>query len=207
MEWPTSRAVGIIGGPASSPPRRSRTRSRARSSSAPPASCSRSSVTSPSPSPSRSTGAWPPRSRAAAKRSCCAICLPPRTARIAGASPMSAGAPIIAPVGTFWPRRGADGGGGAELRSIYGGVLLALGENRDLGGLNGAPLHLDIALRRARLELDGVAARRERTDPRSAARLNADDRGQRRARRRRTVPPGEGRYVADLDAAVHGRGF
>jgi 2,5-dihydroxypyridine 5,6-dioxygenase len=53
--------------------------------------------------------------------------------------------------------RGADGGGGAELRSIYGGVLLALGENRDLGGLNGAPLHLDIALRRARLELDGVA--------------------------------------------------
>ena len=53
--------------------------------------------------------------------------------------------------------RGADGGGGAELRSIYGGVLLALGENRDLGGLNGAPLHLDIALRRARLELDGQA--------------------------------------------------
>jgi 2,5-dihydroxypyridine 5,6-dioxygenase len=52
--------------------------------------------------------------------------------------------------------RGADGGGGAELRSIYGGVLLAMGENRDLGGLNGAPLHLDIALRRARLELDGV---------------------------------------------------
>jgi 2,5-dihydroxypyridine 5,6-dioxygenase len=53
--------------------------------------------------------------------------------------------------------RGADGGGGAELRSIYGGVLLALGENRDLRGANAAPLHLDIALRRARLELDGVA--------------------------------------------------
>jgi len=53
--------------------------------------------------------------------------------------------------------RGADGGGGAELRSIYGGVLLALGENRDLRGENAAPLHLDIALRRARLELDGVA--------------------------------------------------
>jgi 2,5-dihydroxypyridine 5,6-dioxygenase len=53
--------------------------------------------------------------------------------------------------------RGADGGGGAELRSIYGGVLLALGENRDLRGQNAAPLHLDIALRRARLELDGVA--------------------------------------------------
>ena len=52
--------------------------------------------------------------------------------------------------------RGADGGGGAEARSLYGGVLLALGENRDLGGANGAPVHVDIALRRARLELDGV---------------------------------------------------
>jgi 2,5-dihydroxypyridine 5,6-dioxygenase len=52
--------------------------------------------------------------------------------------------------------RGADGAGGAEARSIYGGVLLALGENRDLRGENAAPLHLDIALRRARLELDGV---------------------------------------------------
>jgi 2,5-dihydroxypyridine 5,6-dioxygenase len=52
-------------------------------------------------------------------------------------------------------QRGADGGGGAEARSLYGGVLLALGENRDLGGANVAPLHIDIALRRARLELDG----------------------------------------------------
>ncbi len=52
--------------------------------------------------------------------------------------------------------RGADGGGGAEARSILGSVLLALGENRDLGGANAAPLHVDIALRRSRLELDGV---------------------------------------------------
>ena len=52
-------------------------------------------------------------------------------------------------------QRGADGGGGAEARSLYGGVLLALGENRDLGGANAASLHIDIALRRARLELDG----------------------------------------------------
>lgn len=51
--------------------------------------------------------------------------------------------------------RGADGGGGAEARSIYGGVLVALGENRDLGGENTAALHIDIALRRARFELDG----------------------------------------------------
>lgn len=52
--------------------------------------------------------------------------------------------------------RGADGGGGAEARSIYGGVLLALGENRDLGGANAAPVHVDLALRHASLELDGV---------------------------------------------------
>ncbi len=51
--------------------------------------------------------------------------------------------------------RGADGGGGAEARSILGSVLLALGENRDLGGENAAPLHVDIALRRGGLELDG----------------------------------------------------
>ncbi len=53
--------------------------------------------------------------------------------------------------------RGADGGGGAEARSIYGGVLLALGENRDLGGQNASTVHCDIALRRARMELDGEA--------------------------------------------------
>lgn len=52
--------------------------------------------------------------------------------------------------------RGADGGGGAEARSIYGGVLLALGENRDLGGSNAASIHMDIALRHAGLELDGT---------------------------------------------------
>jgi leucyl aminopeptidase (aminopeptidase T) len=34
---------------------------------------------------------------------------------------------------------------------------MALGENRDLRGENAAPLHLDIALRRARLELDGAS--------------------------------------------------
>lgn len=52
--------------------------------------------------------------------------------------------------------RGADGGGGAEARSIYGVVLLALGENRDLGGANGSALHVDIVLRRTTLELDGT---------------------------------------------------
>jgi len=52
--------------------------------------------------------------------------------------------------------RGAEGGGGAEIRSIYAHVLIALGENRDLGGQNAAPLHVDISLRDSRLELDGA---------------------------------------------------
>jgi 2,5-dihydroxypyridine 5,6-dioxygenase len=51
--------------------------------------------------------------------------------------------------------RGWDNGGGVESRSILGGVLIALGENRDLGGANAAALHIDISLRRTRLELDG----------------------------------------------------
>ena len=51
--------------------------------------------------------------------------------------------------------RGWDNGGGVESRSICGGVLIALGENRDLGGANAAALHVDISLRRTRLELDG----------------------------------------------------
>lgn len=51
--------------------------------------------------------------------------------------------------------RGWDNGGGVESRSICGGVLVALGENRDLGGANAAALHIDISLRGTRLELDG----------------------------------------------------
>jgi 2,5-dihydroxypyridine 5,6-dioxygenase len=51
--------------------------------------------------------------------------------------------------------RGWDNGGGVETRSTYGCVLLALGENRDLGGENASRLHIDIALRTGRLELDG----------------------------------------------------
>jgi 2,5-dihydroxypyridine 5,6-dioxygenase len=53
--------------------------------------------------------------------------------------------------------RSMEGGGGAEARSIHGGVLIALGENRDLGGAVAAPIHVDIALRRGRLELDGIS--------------------------------------------------
>ena len=72
--------------------------------------------------------------------------------------------------------RGADGGGGAEARSIYGGVLSALGENRDLGGNNGAPLHIDLALRRAPHRARRRAGRRERPLPRRSACLTVDDR-------------------------------
>ena len=146
--WPT----GLI-----TTHRASRRRSRARSLSAPPASCSRSSATSRSPSPSRSTKASPPSieggREAIMLRDLFATQNNPncrRLAHVGWGTDHRARWDILA-------SRGADGGGGAELRSIYGGVLLALGENRDLGGLNGAPLHLDIALRRARLELDGQA--------------------------------------------------
>lgn len=53
--------------------------------------------------------------------------------------------------------RGWDNAGGVEARSCYGNVLMAIGENRDLGGKNPSRLHIDIALRNKRLELDGAA--------------------------------------------------
>lgn len=49
---------------------------------------------------------------------------------------------------------GSEGGGGAEARSMSGSVLLAFGENQDLGGQNAAPIHVDICLRQARFEID-----------------------------------------------------
>ncbi len=53
--------------------------------------------------------------------------------------------------------RGWDNAGGVEARSCYGNVLLAIGENRDLGGKNPSRLHIDMAFRSTRLELDGEA--------------------------------------------------
>ena len=50
--------------------------------------------------------------------------------------------------------RGWNDGGGVESRSVYGNILIALGENGDLGGKNPSRLHIDIALRSGRLELD-----------------------------------------------------
>jgi 2,5-dihydroxypyridine 5,6-dioxygenase len=51
--------------------------------------------------------------------------------------------------------RGWDNAGGVESRSVYGNILIALGENGDLGGKNTSRVHIDISLRHGRLELDG----------------------------------------------------
>ncbi|MDI6029370.1 hypothetical protein QBK99_24750 [Corticibacterium sp. UT-5YL-CI-8] len=51
--------------------------------------------------------------------------------------------------------RNWDNAGGVETRSCYGNVLLAIGENRDLGGENPSRLHIDMAFRSTRLEIDG----------------------------------------------------
>jgi len=53
--------------------------------------------------------------------------------------------------------RNWDKAGGVETRSCYGNVLLAIGENRDLMGQNASRLHIDMAFRQTRLELDGEA--------------------------------------------------
>ena len=103
--------------------------------------------------------------------------------------------------------RGADGGGGAEARSIYGGVLLALGENRDLGGNNGAPLHIDLALRRARYGARRHAGGRERPLPRRSACLTVDDRREYPAGRRRTLSARRRPLCRRSACAVHGRGL
>jgi 2,5-dihydroxypyridine 5,6-dioxygenase len=45
--------------------------------------------------------------------------------------------------------------GGAEMRSVYGGIVIAFGSNADLGGRNRTQLHLDLGLRYSRFEIDG----------------------------------------------------
>lgn len=51
--------------------------------------------------------------------------------------------------------RSWDNAGGVETRSCYGNVLMAIGENRDLGGKVASRLHIDMAFRSTRLEIDG----------------------------------------------------
>lgn len=45
--------------------------------------------------------------------------------------------------------------GGAEMRSVRGGVVIAFGSNADMGGRNRAELHLDFGIRGARFAIDG----------------------------------------------------
>jgi 2,5-dihydroxypyridine 5,6-dioxygenase len=52
-------------------------------------------------------------------------------------------------------RYGADGGGGADVRSVAGGVVIAFGANADLGGSNETVAHMDLALRHAEVRVDG----------------------------------------------------
>jgi 2,5-dihydroxypyridine 5,6-dioxygenase len=45
--------------------------------------------------------------------------------------------------------------GGAEVRSVAGGVVIAFGSNADMGGRNRTQLHLDLGIRGARFIIDG----------------------------------------------------
>jgi 2,5-dihydroxypyridine 5,6-dioxygenase len=46
------------------------------------------------------------------------------------------------------------GGGGADLRSYQGGVVIAFGSNTDMGGTNGTHFHMDLAFRSMSVSLD-----------------------------------------------------
>jgi 2,5-dihydroxypyridine 5,6-dioxygenase len=48
-----------------------------------------------------------------------------------------------------------QGGGGADLRSFCGGVVIAFGSNVDMGGHNTTTFHMDLAFRAMDVELDG----------------------------------------------------
>ena len=50
------------------------------------------------------------------------------------------------------------GGGGADVRSVAGGVVLAFGANEDLGGANRTTAHADLALQGVSVRADGVEA-------------------------------------------------
>jgi 2,5-dihydroxypyridine 5,6-dioxygenase len=47
-----------------------------------------------------------------------------------------------------------QGGGGADLRSYHGGVVIAFGSNTDMGGMNATHFHMDLALRNMSFSLD-----------------------------------------------------
>ena len=49
---------------------------------------------------------------------------------------------------------GREGGGGADVRSVYGSVVIAFGANNDLGGSSVSSVHVDLAARVASVEVD-----------------------------------------------------
>jgi 2,5-dihydroxypyridine 5,6-dioxygenase len=49
---------------------------------------------------------------------------------------------------------GREGGGGADVRSVYGSVVIAFGANNDLGGTSVSSVHVDLATRIASVAVD-----------------------------------------------------
>jgi 2,5-dihydroxypyridine 5,6-dioxygenase len=49
---------------------------------------------------------------------------------------------------------GREGGGGADVRSVYGSVVIAFGANNDLGGTSVSSVHVDLATRVASVDVD-----------------------------------------------------
>jgi 2,5-dihydroxypyridine 5,6-dioxygenase len=49
---------------------------------------------------------------------------------------------------------GREGGGGADVRSVYGSVVIAFGANNDLGGTSVSSVHVDLATRVASVTVD-----------------------------------------------------
>ena len=52
---------------------------------------------------------------------------------------------------------GREGGGGADVRSVYGSVVIAFGANNDLGGTSASSVHVDLATRVASADVDDRA--------------------------------------------------
>ncbi|MHB1468673.1 MAG: M29 family metallopeptidase [Solirubrobacteraceae bacterium] len=50
---------------------------------------------------------------------------------------------------------GPQGGGGGDLRSVHGGVVIAFGANLDLGGTSDSSVHVDLAARAGNVAVDG----------------------------------------------------
>jgi 2,5-dihydroxypyridine 5,6-dioxygenase len=50
---------------------------------------------------------------------------------------------------------GRQGGGGADVRSAHGSVVIAFGANNDIGGTSVSSVHVDLAMRIASVQLDG----------------------------------------------------